>query len=131
MEAQHPSHSALLTLNAFVASFCTHRQFLAAFGPPSIQYIAAIGRSHSLAKAMLITALAYRGLKCPFHDASVFRWIAPPKFGTAKIVTDDVLPNWMTQRLQSKPRIGRNFGPWRKADGKTPLKRVRKKKMRR
>ena len=114
------------TLDAFVASFRTHRQFCPAFRPSSTQYIASIGRCHALAKAVLVASLAYRGLECPFHNASVFRWMQPPKFRTAKIVTDCVLPNCLTQRLQCKSRIGCNFAPWRKVDGKNYPKRARR-----
>ena len=119
------------TLDAFVASFRTHRQFCPAFRPSSTQYVASIGRCHALAEAVLIASLAYRGLECPFHNASVFRWMQPPKFRTAKIVTDCVLPNCLTQRLQCKPQFGRNFAPWRKVDGKNHPKWARRRETRR
>ena len=59
--------SSELTLDSLVTTLCANAQFLAALQATSAQYIATIGRSHALAKAMLVASLANRRLKSPFH----------------------------------------------------------------
>jgi hypothetical protein len=56
-----------LTLDAFVAALTADRQLLAALSATRSQHVAAVGRGHALAEAMLVAAFPYGGLECPFH----------------------------------------------------------------
>lgn len=56
-----------LTLDAFVTTFTAHRQLLTALTATSSQHVSAVGGGHALTEAVLVAALAYGGLECPFH----------------------------------------------------------------
>lgn len=61
-----------LACDALVATLTAHRHLLTALATARIQNITPAYGRHTLAEAVLVTALTYGGLKCPFHLAKVF-----------------------------------------------------------
>jgi len=55
------------TLDALVTALTAYRQLLTALAATRSQHVTAVGGGHALTEAMLVAALAYGGLECPFH----------------------------------------------------------------
>lgn len=75
--------SSVLSLNAFVSALGAYTQFLTSLLTTCTQNITPIGRRHALTESVLIAALAYRGLKGPFHIDTIecVSLETPPKSG--------------------------------------------------
>lgn len=68
----HPREPGIFEKNLFQLSFVGYSKLVAAFGTAAGQYLATIGRLHTLAKTMYRFAAAIMWLKCTFHKNYFF-----------------------------------------------------------